>query len=546
MTKLLRICCLFATYQITTVQKPTVEAFQSNACVAPTMIHKSSLGNIVNDLRYTCTPQDERIATKRRSFSQLFVQSDVSSSSLLEGKLSILQDVVKEMDARHKHIQGELETAEQEYLNKLEALESELEEARKVTGVRDEAIQNLNDELKKMEEQFKSDIEQLTTVNDQEREKQAEEFSAQSTDVLEKARAEFTTRIDELKSQLESKEKEIKEMADKFAAKEEDNNKIIDGLRNDIVKKKESQKDPEAETAAQGDDQKIMQTEESELAALEKIESLKAEHKQMIESVRNEESERAAQEIETLKAEHEQMVEAVRAEESQRAQRGIEILKAEHQWVAKDIRTEESKQAAEEIEKLKAEHQQIVEDIKKEEARQLTTEIERLTADHEKAVEDVREEEARRLTIEIEILTADHEKVVEDYKIQLEKIMHERDELSAKLKEISTGSEEQIEIATAAVQAGKKREDRIRIESERLAQQLKKSRLHVKIMRWAMNGVADENRHCLDHNRELSSEREELEDKLGAALSRIAELEEEKQRSLWQKLKGRFSRKGAA
>mmetsp|Transcript_19123 Transcript_19123/g.39299 ORF Transcript_19123/g.39299 Transcript_19123/m.39299 type:complete len:537 (-) Transcript_19123:42-1652(-) len=518
MTKLLRICCLVATIQITTIHMS--EAFQNSVCVVGKTRDRSPLGDYLPIPFNGGIAQDESssVTTKRRCRFSLFSKptTSSSSSSLLEGKLSILQDVVKEMDARNKQIQEQLETAEQDYQQTLQALETELEETNKITGIRGETIQSLNDELKEMEDLHAGAFERLETTKDQEHERQTNELLVRSTDSLEKSKAEYTDRIGQLQNQLESKEKEIEEMVNKLAAKDRESNEIIDGLRNDVAKQKEEQSDLETQKIEQEEE---IQTEKLERATLE-IENLKAEHKQVVEEVRNEESERAAREIESLKAEHQKIVEDIRKEESQRATRDIEILKAEHQWITKDIRNEASKQAAQEIESFKAEHKQTV--------------------------EDVRNEEFQRVTHEIENLKAKHKKVVEDYKLQIDKITSERDELSAELKEISAGSEEQVEIATAAVKAREKREERIRKESDQLAQKLKQSRLQVKIMRWAMDGVAEENREFLDYTREFSSEREELQGELEAALNQIAKLEEEKQRSLWQRLRDRFSRRGNA
>ena len=62
----------------------------------------------------------------------LFYSKNPSStnSSLLQGKVLVLQDVVKEMDARHKELVEQSNKAKEEYHQRLETLEKDLEDSK--------------------------------------------------------------------------------------------------------------------------------------------------------------------------------------------------------------------------------------------------------------------------------------------------------------------------------------------------------------------------------------------------------------------------------
>ena len=350
--------------------------------------------------------------TRRQSFLLFSTRTTSSSSlstdaSLLEGKLSILQDVVKEMDTRQKQIQEKSETAEKDYEEKLYNLGKEIDESEKTTGIQDEKIQSLKNELDDMEDQHISDLERLETRKDREYKEQSKELSALASDRLDKIKIEYDHRTSQLQSRLEAKEKEIDELSSEFTTKSKETKDIIEALRARgqiaIAKQQEEQREIKTED--------VLRTEMKE----------------------NEESQRAAKEI------------------------------------------------------------------------------------------------------EIDILKASHQKIVEEYKIKIEELSSERDDMSAELDAISTKSDEQVEIATAAVKAGQKREETIQEKSDDIAKQLQRSRLQVKIMRMAMEGISDE-------NRELLSQKETLKHTLDIARDGIAELENEKSKSLWQKLRTRVSR----
>ncbi|OEU17177.1 hypothetical protein FRACYDRAFT_217505, partial [Fragilariopsis cylindrus CCMP1102] len=103
-------------------------------------------------------------------------------------------------------------------------------------------------------------------------------------------------------------------------------------------------------------------------------------------------------------------------------------------------------------------------------------------------------EETLRVKKEMETLKDKHKKIIDEYKIKIDVISSEKDILLSESDTITEKSNEQVEIATAAVEAAEKREEKIKKESDDITKQLQRSRLQVKIMRLAMEGIVDENR----------------------------------------------------
>jgi len=104
---------------------------------------------------------------------------------------------------------------------------------------------------------------------------------------------------------------------------------------------------------------------------------------------------------------------------------------------------------------------------------------------------------------EMESLKDRHQKIVDGYKIKINEISFERDVFLSESDIISKKSDEQVEIATAAVEAAEKREEKIKKASDELTTQLRRSRLQIKIMRLAIDGIVDENREVLSKNKNL-------------------------------------------
>merc|ERR1712161_91171 len=102
---------------------------------------------------------------------------------------------------------------------------------------------------------------------------------------------------------------------------------------------------------------------------------------------------------------------------------------------------------------------------------------------------------------EMESLKDRHRKIVDEYKIKINEISSERDVLLFESDIISKEIDEQVEIATAAVKAAEKREEKIKKASDELTTQLHRNRLQIKIMRLAIDGIVDENKELISKNK---------------------------------------------
>jgi hypothetical protein len=368
--------------------------FHNNAIVVNTMSQSKVL------LRCRKRVQSQQLI---RPYFPLSSTASSTSSDLLEGKLSILQDVVKEMDARQKQIQDKTESTNRDYEENLQSLGKELDESRQITMIQEEKIKGFEKEFFKIEEKHASSLEQIQARRDREYEEQNNVLSDISDDRLDRMKKEYDNHVVHLEDQLEKKQKEIDELSSELTTKSVTSKKTIESLQENV--------------ATQLDQRRIDQDE----------------------SIR-------------LKKENEN-------------------------------------------------------------------------------------EETLRVKKEMETLKDRYKKIIDEYKIKIDVISSERDILLSESDTIIKKSDEQVEIATAAVEAAEKREEKIEKESDDITKQLQRSRLQVKIMRLAMEGIVDENRG-------LFSKNERLRQDLDITRDQIAEFDEERnnRERKWQKLL-RFSRK---
>jgi myosin heavy subunit len=387
---------LFGIWYVVVVTSVTYQtnAFQNNAFVVNTMSQSKFL------LRYRkCVQSQQRI----RPYLPLSSTASSTSSDLLEGKLSILQDVVKEMDARQKQIQDKTESTSRVYEESLRSVGKELDESRQITMIQEEKIKGFEKEFFKIEEKHATSLEQIQARRNREYEEQNNVLSDLSDGRLDRVKKEYDNHVVHLEDQLEKKQKEIDELSSKLTTKSITSKKTIESLQEDVA--------------------------------------------------------------------------------TQLEQRRIE---------------------QDEYKRLKKENEN---------------------------------EETLRVKKEMEPLKDRHTKIINEYKIKIDVISSERDILLSESDTITKKSDEQVEIATAAVEAAAKREEKIKNESDDITKQLQRSRLQVKIMRLAMEGLVDENRGLFSKNERLRQDLDIIRDQ-------IAEFDEERnnRKRKWQKL-FRFSRK---
>jgi chromosome segregation ATPase len=191
----------------------------------------------------------------------------------------------------------------------------------------------------------------------------------------------------------------------------------------------------------------------------------------------------------------------------QQSQGIIETLKAQ---IASGL--EESKQQAEAVQEQQVQSQQLQE----------------------------KEEEISQLKGQLQTLQAKQERVVNEYKHRIQELTLERDALSSEMKSISQQNDEQIEIATAAVKAAEQRERRIQEELNSVQTQLQQGRVHLKVQKWVMDGIAKE-------NEDLVAENLRLQEAMDAAQTKLATLEKGlvkgKKRGVGPRIRSFFSKK---
>jgi chromosome segregation ATPase len=332
---------------------------------------------------------------KQSPISLSVVQGTKADSVLLEGKLSVLQDVVKELDARQQQLREKSEASEKDYRQKLKNLEEDLEESKALVEVDKSTIAGLRGELDEMAAKHARQLEGLERQSAWEREDESQKLSDQNENVLEALRKDYKDRIHELNVQLDRKETRVEELSTQLADAEKEASRIDEG-------------------------------KEAIIAELQ--EQIKSQQKE-IEFITN-----------------------------------------------SPPPLEEPKSSTED------------------------------DADARKA------------------LVAQHQQVVDDYEAKLEALLREKDELSSDLEALGARSEEQVEIATAAVRAGETREASLREKSEELSKQVQQNWLLAKLANLASERIAADNESLTEENQNLQATNDGLRYELETAQSEIEEL----------------------
>jgi len=177
-----------------------------------------------------------------KSFFSLFIattSSDNTDTYLLEGKLSILQDVVKEMDVRQKQMKERTESTNRDYEESLHSLGKEFDKSKQITMIQVEQIKDFEKEFLKMEKNHASNVERIQITRDQEYEEYKKSSSVVSGDRLDRIKEEYDSHIAYLEGQLETKRKEIHGLLSEMATKSKDDNNTIDSLQEQVIKQQE-------------------------------------------------------------------------------------------------------------------------------------------------------------------------------------------------------------------------------------------------------------------------------------------------------------------
>jgi hypothetical protein len=237
------------------------------------------------------------------------------SSSLLEGKLSVLQDVVREMEARHQRLVEQSETSETTYHQTLQNLERELEETKATAKTRasEEAakatatakaaqeamsatsstIEGLERDLEEMMVTRASDLERSDRTSDRARDKATKALVAAHQKTLEELQTKHQDRVDELLVQLDLQKRkrqglalELKEAENESSRIDEENESIIGVLQdqmanqqNQIMEFTKQQRQSNSESEAAQEALRLKSTQDAE----EKLDMLVAQHDQIVE-----------------------------------------------------------------------------------------------------------------------------------------------------------------------------------------------------------------------------------------------------------------------
>jgi len=245
--------------------------------------------------------------------------SSSSSSSLPEGKLSVLQDVVKEMEARHQRLAEQSETSEKTYRQKLQTLERDLEESKAElklkskqakTKATEEAananakaaqsmqaaastIEGLERDLEEMVAEHASDLESVECTKDRERNKATKILSTAHQKKIEELQTKHQDRVDELLVKLDHQKRKARGLASELEDAEnessridEENESIIGVLQdqmanqqNQIMEFTKRQRQSNSDSEAEQEALRLKSTQATE----EKLDILVAEHKQIVE-----------------------------------------------------------------------------------------------------------------------------------------------------------------------------------------------------------------------------------------------------------------------
>lgn len=433
--------------------------------------------------------------TTSSTSTTLFSSSKPSQDPiLLEGKLVVLQDVVKELDARHQKLVEKSTTAQQEYDQKLKDLLQDLQESEKTK-------QDAESEIAKLEEAIEQQVlalENLEQSKNEERLKESQQLKDQNEESLDQLKAKFESDIQALEKKLESKTAQAKDLSEQLetATMDAEKDALIEELKEQIAAQ---QKQMDASETTKDTVQNIETDETDDSSALEE---LKVKHQKEIDDYK--------QKLDDLSTEQD---------------KSVVDLKAQHQTVVKDYENKLNALAKEKDEsllELKAQHLKDVEDYE--------SRLDSIFADKEEVSNNLMEE---------------HESVVEDYEIKLQAAQAASDQLVSELAAMETKCEEQVAIATASVQASEAREANLRQETKQLTRQVQMYWIAAKLANILQEETARELTIITVEHEELQTDNEELNQELDTTKKGIQDLIEqlENQSNMWQKLRSKVSRK---
>eukprot|EP00533_Pseudo-nitzschia_delicatissima_P004200 CAMPEP_0116098860 /NCGR_PEP_ID=MMETSP0327-20121206/11461_1 /TAXON_ID=44447 /ORGANISM="Pseudo-nitzschia delicatissima, Strain B596" /LENGTH=462 /DNA_ID=CAMNT_0003590701 /DNA_START=78 /DNA_END=1466 /DNA_ORIENTATION=- len=431
--------------------------------------------------------------SRSKKWTLLSSTSESQDPILLEGKLHVLEDVVKELDARHKNLLEQSTVAQQEYDQKLREIEESLNESETQKGEQESSIAALEKEIA----DHVMNLASLEKTKDDERETKTKQLQNQNEESLVELRASFEKDVQELEQKLESKTSEAKGLSEQLetalsSTVTTETDALIKELKEQI-EAQQKQLDAASETS---------ESSESIPEDSSALEDLKALHQKVVDDYENK-------------------IDDLMAEDSQ----ALFVLTAQHQTVVDDLeakinalREENEKSLIE----LKALHLQDVEDYE--------SRLDSIFADKEEVSST---------------LKAEYDLIVEDYEKKHQLAQSESEQLSSDLKAMETKSEEQVAIATAAVEASEARETSLRQESANLSRTIQMYWIAAKLANLLFSRTESELQVVTQQQNELEAENEDLHRELNKTKKGVQDLIEqlENQSNMWQKLRSKVSGK---
>jgi len=193
----------------------------------------------------------ERNGQSRR----LYGVQGTTESFLLEGKLMVLQDVVRELEARHQRLRAQSDTAEREYHQRLEVIERDLEESKHDLEAHESTVADLQRDLEETRSKHISDLEvlearqQQTREGDEDSQQRSIQQHQHDLEALRKElRNHYKGLVDELSVELELKDIEAEgisarllEIEQEASRSREENDGIIEELKEQLEKSQQGQ-----------------------------------------------------------------------------------------------------------------------------------------------------------------------------------------------------------------------------------------------------------------------------------------------------------------
>jgi hypothetical protein len=136
--------------------------------------------------------------------------------SLLQGKLSILQDVVKELHNRQRRSQESEKESMQQYQSTLESVQRRIKESEQLRDVQRESLEDIQQRLMRLREDREREISNAEKQKDIMYQQQLKALGVSSSQLLEKTKSELLQQISLLQAQLEDKNNEVSELSSKL------------------------------------------------------------------------------------------------------------------------------------------------------------------------------------------------------------------------------------------------------------------------------------------------------------------------------------------